>query len=149
MSNKTLVRNSGFPTLFNDFFRPFLNIDNDSFGNLPPLRTVSVPSVNVVENKNSYEISVAAPGLKKDDFNIDIQGDLLTISAEKETKKEEKEEKFTRQEFNYTSFSRSFTLPDWVSKEKVEASYENGLLTLNLPKTEDKKQAATRRIAIK
>ncbi|MBS1661001.1 MAG: Hsp20/alpha crystallin family protein [Bacteroidetes bacterium] len=149
MSNKTLIRQSGFPTIFNDFFRPFFGDGEDAFNNLLPLKTVSIPSVNVVEKKNYYEISVAAPGLKKDDFQIDIQGDLLTISAEKETNKEEKEERFTRQEFNYTSFSRSFTLPDWVNKDKVEAGYENGLLTINLPKTEEKKQAATRQIAIK
>ena len=108
-----------------------------------------MPSVNIVENKDNYEVSLAAPGMKKDDFKIDIDSNTLTISAEKEEKKEEKEERYTRKEFNYTSFSRSFSLPDWVNKDKIDASYENGLLKLILPKTEEAKRIASRHITVK
>jgi HSP20 family protein len=71
-------------------------------------------------------VSLAAPGMKKEDFKIDVDGNMLTISSEKEETKEEKEKKFTRKEYNYSSFSRSFTLPDEVNKEKIDAKYEDG-----------------------
>lgn len=75
-------------------------------------------------------MSVAAPGMKKGDFKIDLDGNVLTISAETEQKKEEKGDKFSRQEYNYSSFSRSFNLPDAVNKDKIEAHYEDGVLKL-------------------
>jgi HSP20 family protein len=95
-------------------------------------------------------VSLAVPGMKKDDFNIDVEGNMLTISSEKEESKEEKEDKYTRKEYNYSSFSRSFTLPDEVNKEKIEAKYEDGVLKLMLPKKEEaKKLAAGKHIAVK
>lgn len=153
MSNKTLVRrNDGFPGIFSSALRPFgsfFDADDSAFNSLFQTKPFNLPSVNVVEKKNHYEISVAAPGLQKEDFHIDVEGDMLTISAEKETSKEDKDEKITRQEFNYTSFSRSFSLPEWVSKDKIEAHYENGLLILDLPKTEQKKLAAAKHVDVK
>jgi HSP20 family protein len=137
-----------FPTVFDDFFRPW----NDWFGNEPVFnRMLTVPAVNVIENDKQYKITVAAPGLKKDDFKVDLDGNMLTISAEKEETKEEKEEeRYTRKEYNYSSFSRSFTLPDEVNKEKIEALYENGVLNLTLPiKEEVKKMMASKQITIK
>ena len=96
-------------------------------------------------------ISVAAPGLKKNDFHINVDGNMLTISAEKEETKEEKEEEnYTRKEYNYSSFSRSFTLPQEVNREKIEASYEDGVLKLVLPKKEEvKKAVASKQIVVK
>ncbi|HUB60899.1 MAG TPA: Hsp20/alpha crystallin family protein [Puia sp.] len=151
MTNKSLIRKSeSLPTIFNDFFRPWESLFDLNGGSLlNTLNPVSIPSVNIVENKDNYEVSLAAPGMKKDDFKIDIDANTLTISAEKEEKKEEKEERYTRKEFNYTSFSRSFSLPDWVNKDKVDASYENGLLKLVLPKTEEAKRIASRHITVK
>ena len=102
-----------------------------------------------LENKNHYEVSLAAPGMRKDDFHIDVDGNLLTISAEKEEKKEQNDNRYTRTEFNYTSFSRSFTLPEGVNKDKIDASYDNGLLKLVLPKTEEAKKLAARHIQVK
>lgn len=137
-----------FPTVFDDFFRPW----NEWFGNEPLYNKVlTVPAVNITENDKEYKITVAAPGLKKDDFKIDLDGNMLTISAETEETTEEKEdERYTRKEYNYTSFSRSFTLPDEVNKEKIEAVYENGVLKLRLPvKEEVKKMMASKQIAIK
>jgi HSP20 family protein len=110
---------------------------------------MTVPAVNIVEKQDHYEISLAAPGMKKDDFNIDVEGNLLTISAESQQKREEKDDRHTRQEFNYTSFSRAFTMPDGVVRDKIDASYENGLLRLMLPKTEEAKKTASKHIAVK
>ncbi|HTI90792.1 MAG TPA: Hsp20/alpha crystallin family protein, partial [Puia sp.] len=95
------------------------------------------------------EVSLAAPGMKKDDFNIDVEGGTLTISAETKEEKEEKDERYTRKEYSYSSFSRSFALPDWVNKEKIDATYENGLLKVLLPKTEAAKQAPSKHISVK
>ena len=132
-----------FPSVFDDFFRPW----SDWFGSE---RTMTVPAVNIVDNKDDYRISVAAPGLKKNDFNIDIEGNMLTISCEKEENREEKDERYSRKEYNYTSFSRSFTLPEEVMKDKIEAVYEDGVLRLTLPKTEQAKKAAlSKHISVK
>jgi len=151
MSNKALVkRGETLPAVFSDFFRPWEPLFDLNGGSLlNSLNPVSLPSVNIVENKNHYEVSLAAPGMKKDDFKVDVEGNVLTISAEKEEKNEEKEEKFTRKEFSYTSFSRSFTLPEWVNKDKIDASYEDGLLRLVLPKTEEAKKLSSRHISVK
>ena len=81
-------------------------------------RAMNVPAVNITEQKNDYLVSLAAPGMKKDDFKIDVDGNMLTISSEKEENKEEKDKKFTRKEYSYSSFSRSFTLPDEVNQGK-------------------------------
>ena len=151
MSNKALARRGELiPSIFNDFFRPWESLfDNNGGSLLANLSPVNIPAANIVENKNHYEISLASPGMKKDDFKIDVEGNILTISAEMEDKKEERDEKYTRKEYNYSSFSRSFTLPDWVNKDKIDATYENGLLKLVLPKTEEAKKLSSRHIAVK
>lgn len=140
MSTKELTKRSElFPTFFDDFFKPW----NDWMG---MGRSITTPAVNIAENKNHFEVTVAAPGLKKNDFNIDIEGNMLTISCEKE----EKDERYTRKEYNYTSFSRSFTLPDEVIKDKIEAAYVDGVLHITLPKTEQaKKTALSQHITVK
>lgn len=149
MSTKSLIRTGDlFPSVFNDFFRPW----NDWFGNGGGLMgsLITTPAVNITETKDDYRLSLAAPGLKKDDFNIDIDGSMITISCEKEETKEEKEGKSTRKEYNYSSFKRSFTLPDEVMKDKIEALYEGGVLKLILPKKEEaKKSALSKHIAVK
>jgi len=153
MSTKDLVRKrETLPSIFNDFFRPWDSLFDNNGGGLMNnfnLRPISMPAVNIVEQKDSYQVSLAAPGMKKDDFNIDVEGDILHISAEKREEKEEKDEKYTRKEFNYTSFSRSFTLPDSVIKDKIDASYENGLLRLVLPKTDEARKTSSKHISVK
>src|SRR6185503_15449459 len=99
-------------------------------------KALTLPSVNITEDKNSYCLNVAAPGLHKKDFKIDINGNLLTISAQKEDNKEDTDGQYTRQEYNYSSFSRSFTLPVEVEQDKIEATYDGGVLKLTLPKNE-------------
>jgi HSP20 family protein len=148
MSTRALAKPNFLPTVFDEFFKPWNELfDNGSsfFG-----RVMTVPAVNILENKEDYKVSLAVPGMKKEDFNIDVEGNMLSISCEKEENTEEKEEQFTRKEYNYTSFSRSFTLPEGVNKEKIEAKYEDGVLKLVLPKREEaKKLAAGKHIAVK
>jgi HSP20 family protein len=151
MSTKDLIKRREYlPSVFNDFFRPWESLFDTNGGSLfNNLNPINVPAVNISEGKDQYDVSVAAPGMKKDDFNIDVEGNTLTISAEKREEKEEKNERYTRKEFNYSSFSRSFSLPDGVNKEKIDASYDNGLLKLVLPKTEDAKKPASKHISVK
>jgi len=110
---------------------------------------MNVPCVNITEQKDEYKVSLAAPGLKKDDFHIDVDGNMLTISCEKEENKEEKDNKFTRKEYNYSSFSRSFTLPDEINKEKIDAKYEDGVLRISLPRKEGANKPTAKHIAVK
>jgi HSP20 family protein len=148
MSTKTLARTTEMlPSLFDDFIRPWNSwIDSPSILG----RTQMVPAVNITETKDDFILSLAVPGMKKDDFNIDITGNLITISCEKEQKSEVKEELFTRNEFNYTAFSRNFTLPDEVNRERIDARYEDGILKLSLPKKDEaKKMATNKHIAVK
>ena len=151
MATKDLLRRRELiPSVFSDFFRPWESFFDSNGGSLfNNLNPISVPSVNISENKDRYEVSLAAPGMKKEDFNIDVENGTLTISAETKEEKEEKDERYTRKEYSYSSFSRSFTLPDWVNKEKIDASYENGLLKLLLPKTEAAKQLPSKHISVK
>ncbi|HTI92392.1 MAG TPA: Hsp20/alpha crystallin family protein [Puia sp.] len=149
MSNKELAkRRETLPSLFNDFFRPWESLFDTNGGSLIP-RLGNVPAANISENKDSFEISLAAPGMKKGDFNIDVDGNVLSISAEQKEEKEEKDEKYTRKEFSYSSFVRSFTLPEGINREKIDASYDNGLLKLVLPKTEEAKKMAPKHISVK
>jgi HSP20 family protein len=147
MSSKALMKKGDlFPTIFDDFFGPW----NEWFTNSGPRdRALTVPSTNIVEDKDSYKVFIAAPGLKKSDFNIDVECNMLTISSEKEENKEDKDTWFTRKEYNYSSFKRSFTLPDEIKRDNIEALYEDGVLKLVLPKKEDaKKGALARHIAV-
>ncbi len=128
-----------FPSLFDDFFKPWREWGLD-FNGGRSFAALTVPAVNVSEDKDAYKLQLAAPGMKKNDFRIDLDGNMLTISAETEEKKEEKGEKFSRQEYNYNSFSRSFNLPETINRDKIEAHYEDGVLKLKLPKKEEVKK---------
>ena len=109
----------------------------------------NTPAVNVKETDDDFTVELAAPGLIKEDFNIELDNDLLIISSEKEVRNESEEEgKYTRKEFNYMSFKRSFTLPETANTEKIEASYENGVLLILLPKKEEAKVQPKRLIEI-
>lgn len=130
------MRSTGLYPLFEDFFRPWDDwADRNGFGGL--LRQNSVPAVNISENETDFIVTMAAPGLKKSDFKIDVKSNLLTISSETEKDTERKEEGYKRKEYSYNSFSRSFTLPEQVDKDKIEANYEEGILKLRIPKIEE------------
>ena len=98
------------------------------------MKGVSVPAVNVKESKDAFKLDVAAPGFKKEDFKLEVKNGYLTISGESQEEKEDKDETFTRREYSYNSFSRSFSLPENVNGENVEARYSDGVLKVTLPK---------------
>lgn len=133
------------PSLLNEFFNDDL-FDN-FFGIIPTFKN-SLPTVNIIEEKDNYRLEIAAPGLDKEDFKIDLHNDVLTISAEKKEENENKNKKFLRREFSYCSFKRSFTLPDTVDVDKIEAKHKNGILTITIPKKEEAKEKEPRTIKI-
>jgi len=110
----------------------------------------TLPAVNIKENEDSFTVEVAAPGMQKDDFKVEIDNNLLTISSEKKDEKVEKEgERYTKREFSYQSFQRSFTLPQgMVHEDKIEAKYKDGVLHLLIPKRDEAKKKARRTIKI-
>lgn len=99
----------------------------------------SMPAVNIKETENEYRLEVAAPGLEKEDFNIEVKDGILKLSASRKTEAEEKNEKFTRKEFGFQSFERNFALPkNAIRLEDIQANYEQGILKVSLPKQETK-----------
>jgi len=119
----------------------------DNFFNNDLINSAS-PSVNVKESTDKFTLDVAAPGMKKEDFDIKVDQNLLTVCAEKEESEEEKEEQYYRKEFSYSSFSRSFQLPENIEKDKIEANYKDGVISINLPKNENAKQKAQKAIPV-
>ncbi len=129
----------------------FNNLVDDLFTELPVLfkndfnnaeRKGTIP-VNVKETEKSYQLEVVAPGFEKSDFKVNMEQDLLTISAEKKSEVKDENEKYIRREYSFRSFKRSFTLDEKIDATNIEASYVNGVLTLNLPKKVPVKAAAT------
>ena len=120
------------PSIFDDFFTP------NWVGEVLPQKNfgMSVPAVNIKETKENFHVELAAPGKKKEDFNIELEDNMLTISSEnkKEHEEKDKEGRYTRREFSYSSFRRAFTLPETVHAEKINAKYEEGVLKIDLPK---------------
>jgi len=145
----TLIRYNDFlPRFFDDNFTK--ELDQWFGSNQQPSKSFS-PAVNVKEEKDAYQVEVAVPGMKKEDFKVEIDHDLLKVSAKQEDKKEEKEEngKYMRREFRFKSFERSFRLPkNEINGDNIEARYEDGILFLNLPKREEAKEKPARLIDI-
>jgi HSP20 family protein len=121
-----------FPSIIDELLKP------DWLGGMQNFN-VNVPAVNIKETDTNFGIELAAPGKTKEDFNIEIDHNVLTISSEEKTEKEEKntEGKYTRREFSYSSFRRAFTLPESVNADSINATYENGVLHVTLPKREE------------
>ena len=118
------------PSLMNEIFKP------DWFGGMENFG-LNLPAVNIKENEKDFELELAIPGRKKEDFNIEVDDHVLTISAETKSEENVKEENYTRKEFSYESFKRSFTLPETVNEDKINAAYEDGVLKFTLPKKEE------------
>ena len=144
----SLVRFSPqMPSLFDRF------LENDLFDwsnrNFSKTNT-TLPAVNIKEDEDGFEVEMSAPGLDKKDFKIELNNNVLTISSEKKVEDETREGQwFTRREFSYQSFCRSFNLPDTVEGEKIAAKYENGILRLSIPKKEEAKPKPAKQIEIK
>ena len=135
-----LGRNTLLPTLVDEvldsdnfFNRSILDVDGDM---LPWGLRTKPPSANIIESEKDYHIELAAPGLEKKDFKIEMESGVLSISAEKKEEKKEEGKNFSRREFSCNSFCRSFALPENLLTEKIEARYDNGILRLSLPKKE-------------
>ena len=129
--------NNGF-NLLDNFFNEFPTLFKDDFG----ANFKNFAPVNIKETKNAYELEVVAPGFEKNDFNLNLEKNILTISAEKKSDTRKEDEKQIRNEYSYRSFKRSFTLDEKIDSEKVEAKYVNGVLTLNLPREVEVKASA-------
>lgn len=119
-----------FPSFINEALKP------DWFGGMETLNS-NVPSVNIKENETDFEVELAVPGFKKDNFNIEIDDNILTISSEVESENEAAEGNYTRREFSYASFKRSFSLPETVNEDEINANYKDGILRLSLPKRDE------------
>ncbi|MFD3004028.1 Hsp20/alpha crystallin family protein [Pontibacter toksunensis] len=147
MSN-LMKRNGGVTnpsrSVFSDFFTDVEHFfDKDLFllpMNLKRQMEGKVPSVNIREKEKEFLIEVAAPGMKKEDFNIDMEEGMLTISSQKKENKTEEKENYTRREYNYSSFSRSFNLPEDVKPEEIKANYQDGVLSLSVPKKQEQQK---------
>jgi len=129
----TLVKTNGFPT-FRTMMEDFWNTDR--FFEKPIFTGETLPAVNIRETKGNYELEVAAPGFKKEDFKITTENGLLTISAETKSELNEEKENYTRREFSCSSFTRTFSLPENALEEKIDANYKDGVLKIDLKKTE-------------
>ena len=127
-----------------DFVSNFFDPEfNDFFD-----KRASDPSANIIEKPEGFELEIAAPGLKKDDFNINLENSILTVSSEVEDEKNEEGKNYTRKEFYYGSFSRSFTLPKSIDTDKIKADYFNGILKIDLPKRDEAQLETKKEIKI-
>lgn len=138
---------SSFPTLFNSFFG---NDFPSFFSDFPSYSRISrnLPAVNIRERRDEFVIDVAVPGMRKQDFDIKVENNMLQISAEKNYERNEEDENYTRREFEQTSFARYFDLPDSVNPEQIDAKYTDGVLSIILPKKEEAKSKPPRKINI-
>ena len=139
----TLRTRASWPSLLDEFFNDsyFPRLFNREIGQ-------DMPAVNIIEGKEDYRIEVAAPGLDKEDFKVSLDNNVLTVSSEKEVKNESNEDNVLRKEFSYSSFSRSFTLPETVNGDKIKAVHKDGILSLVIPKKEEAKTKPVKEIKI-
>ena len=143
----SLIRFSkSYPSVFDRFFdTDLMDFSSRNFSST----NTTLPSVNIRERDDRFTLDFAAPGFAKEDFKIELNRNLLTVSSEKKFENEQNEgEEFTCREFSYQSFRRSFTLPESVDGERIEAKYENGILSVQLPKREKMADKPTRMIGI-
>lgn len=129
------------PSFFNDFF------DDDTFLNKSWF--TKMPAANIVETTNNFTVEMAVPGMNKKDFHVDLENNMLTILCEKEETLTENDAHYTRREFSFNMFNRTFKLPEYVDLKDIEAKYIDGILKVMLPKKEEAKRMTRKEIAIK
>lgn len=138
------------PMITRRSYKPFLwsSLFDDDFFPVVPQRNTSMPAVNIKEDEKKFSLDLAVPGIDKKDLKIEINEDVITVSSETRNEKEETQDGYKRREFSYSSFCRSFYLPENVNREKIEANYRDGILTVVLPKQEVEKAKISREINI-
>lgn len=141
-SNAGKIKPASMSGMFDPFFKKEMG---DWFGKE---FIETIPSVNISESNNAYHVELAAPGLKKEDFTIKVEDNIITISSEKESETKTGDKEFTRREYNYSSFSRSFDLPEMVNQEKILATYSDGVLKVDLPKKEVVEKSTAKKIKV-
>jgi HSP20 family protein len=145
-------KNGGLPSLLSDFFGPssvlgtdLLDLDSGFFSSR---LGINVPTANITETPKAYSIELAAPGLERKDFNVEVNNHTLTISAEKKEERKEEEGEYYRREYSFNSFCRTFTLPENVKESDIDAKYNNGVLTLQIPKMKETQVKPVKKIAV-
>ena len=139
----TLVKvNNPVSKTFDGFFNDLLNDFPTTFGKTFREDVFGFPPVNIVEKANAYQLQVSAPGMDKADFNVKLDGNLLTVSTEKKEEAKDESAKTIRKEFSYKAFKRSFTLDEKVNSANISAKYENGILHIEIPKNEVQKEVS-------
>ena len=138
------------PTITRRSYKPFLwsGLFDDDFFPVLSQRNTSMPAVNIKEDDKNFVLDLAVPGIDKKDLKIEINEDVITVASESKDEKETNTDDYKRREFSYTSFCRSFYLPENVNKEKIEANYKDGILTVMLPKDTEEKNKISRQIKI-
>jgi HSP20 family protein len=137
----TMIKlNNKYPFLFENFFNEADQLPKSNFAGLP--------AVNIIESKDDFQLEVAAPGLKKEDFQINLQNNKLTVSVEKKVESEGSSPKYSRKEFSYSHFQRSFSLPQTINNEGIEATYTDGILKIAIPKKEEAKIKEPKQIQV-
>ena len=132
------------PAYWDDFFNDRVFNNNNQ-----TQRKNASPAVNIIEADNDFKIEVAVPGLSRNDFNIEVEDDVLTVSSVEKEKKEEKMLNYTRREFNFSSFKRNFQLPETIDQDQIKASHKEGVLSITLVKKEEEVQKAPKQIVVK
>lgn len=146
----SVIRRGSSPAMLPEVWDNFFNRDIFGWDSNFVNEGQSLPAVNIKEDDNGFQVEMAAPGMKKNDFKIQIDGSALTISSEKKEQKNGKDGNYSRREFSYQSFYRTFHLPkEIVDSEKIQARYEDGILKLEIPKRAEAKQKPSRLIDVK
>jgi HSP20 family protein len=137
--NVTLRKKEGLPSLLSDLFSPTTLLGRDFFEpDLFPARLgINLPTANITETPKEYKLELAAPGLERKDFTVEVENHTLTVSAEKEEEKKEEDKDYSRKEYSFNSFCRTFTLPENVKEGLIDAKYENGILMVIIPKQKE------------
>ena len=138
------------PMITRRSYKPFIwsNLFDDDFSPVLSQRNTSMPAVNIKEDEKNFVLDLAVPGINKKDLKIELNEDVITVSSESKEENEVNNEDFKRREFSYRSFCRSFYLPENVNKEKIEANYKDGILSVVLPKDVEEKNKISKQIKI-
>ena len=150
--NSMIRKSESIPSLLSNFLRPASLLDREFFdiaSDMFPTRLgINVPTANITETPKEFKLELAAPGLERKDFNVEVNNHTLTISAEKKEEKKEEKEGYSRREYSFNSFCRTFELPDNIKEGNIDAKYENGVLKVVVPKMKETPVKPTHKIAV-